>query len=142
MLKPRAIGALCLALLSATPALCRGAGERDEPVSLPNVRLVDRDPGAASGPGIAPSPQTGMFEGSSSGLGLSRRSFAQEDGSAAIRSGLVGSLSVSPAVTAGLGLFSVSHDDQREPEFRRSWSAKNLGPRNRKVAAVGLNVRF
>ena len=142
MLKPPAIGALCLALLPATPGLCEVAGEPQGRISLSNTRLVDRDPAAARLEGPAPSPEAGMFNGASPGIGFSRQSFAQEDGTAAVRRGLVGSLAVSDGVSAGMGLFSVTHEDQREPEFRRSWSAKSLGPRNRRVAAVGLNVRF
>jgi hypothetical protein len=137
MLKPFPYAALCLALVSAAPALAEGPGQQDRGGSLPNIQLVDPETAAAS-----PSRETGLFEGAGPGLGLSRRTFTEEDGSAAVRRGFIGSLPVAEGVSAGLGLFTVTHDNQKEPEFRRSWSAKNVGPRDRRVAAVGLNIRF
>lgn len=88
------------------------------------------------------SPEAGLFEGSRKGVGISTRNYRIDDGSSAVRRGLVGSWEVSEGLSAGVGLFAVTHEDQKEPEFRRNWSAKNIGPRNRKVAAVGLNLRF
>jgi hypothetical protein len=138
MLKPPIIAALCLALGSAAPAFAESPDGQDRGGSLPHVQLVDRQ--TAVGP--PRSAEAGLFEGVGPGLGLSRQTLTQEDGSAAVRRGLIGSLPLSEGVSADVGLFTVTHDDQKEPEFRRNWSAKNIGPRNRTVAAVGLNVRF
>ncbi len=143
MLKPLAFAALCLMLFAADAAFAQAAAQSSGRVPKPNVRVrvgpevPVRGPAAASGLAA-----TNLFQGVRPGLGLSQQTYRQEDGSAIVRNGLVGSVAVSSGVSAGLGLFSVTHDDQREPEFRRGWSAKDVGPRNRKVAAVGLNLRF
>ncbi len=139
MLKPLALPALCVAMLAAAPAQGQDGGrggERDA-----RLRFVPQT-GGGSFVGPPPTPETDLFDTRNPGVGLSRQTYRQEDGSEAVRQGLVGSLPLAPGISADLGLFSVRHDDQKDPEFRRSWSAKNVGPRNRKVAAVGLNLRF
>lgn len=143
MLKPFASIALCLALAAAAPAHGQSVGPADDRGSQADQRLrFVPQMGTARNAGPPPTPETGLFEGSRSGLGLSRQTYREEDGSEAVRRGIVGSLPLAQGISADLGLFSVTHEDQKEPEFRRSWNAKNVGPRNRKVAAVGLNVRF
>jgi hypothetical protein len=144
MLKPLALPTLCLAMLAvATPAYGESAGpdSRHGDRAEARLRFVPQM-GGGNFVGPAPTPETNLFAGSRPGLGISRQTYRQEDGSEAVRQGLVGSLPLTQGISADLGLFAVTHEDQKEPEFRRSWSAKNVGPRNRKVAAVGLNVRF
>jgi hypothetical protein len=143
MLKPPIFAALCLALITAAPALAESAGGQKQGASLPNVRLQDKPQTIVSDPAAVPAtPEAHMFAGAKPGLGLSSRTYPQEDGTSAIATGIIGSLPVMPGISAGLGIFSVRHEDQKEPEFRRNWSAKSVGPRNRRVAAVGLNVAF
>ena len=143
MPKPPIIAALCLALASAAPACAETASGQKQGASLPGPRLQERPQTIVADPATPPaSPEAGMFGGAAPGLGLSSQTYPQQDGSSVIATGLIGSLPVTPGISAGLGLFSVAHEDQKEPEFRRSWSAKSLGPRSRRVAAVGLNVRF
>lgn len=143
MLRPPLLAVLCLALVPAAPAFAESAGGQKDGVSLPKLRLQERPQALVSGPlASQASPEAGMFNNVRPGLGVSSQSYPQQDGTSAVATGLIGSLPVMPGISAGLGIFSVTHDDQKEPEFRRSWSAKSIGPRNRKVAAVGLNVRF
>ena len=140
MPRPPIIAALCLALASAAPACAETASGQKQHASLPGL---ERPQTIVADPATPPaSPEAGMFGGAAPGLGLSSQAYPQQDGTSVIATGLIGSLPVTPGISAGLGLFSVAHEDQKEPEFRRSWSAKSLGPRSRRVAAVGLNVRF
>ena len=134
MLKPPIFAALCVALVTAAPACAESAGGQKQGASLPKILVSD--------PAAPTAPEAHMFTGQTPGLGLSSRTYPQQDGTAAVATGLFGSLPVMPGISAGLGIFSVRHEDQKEPEFRRNWSAKSVGPRDRRVAAVGLNVAF
>jgi hypothetical protein len=128
--------ALCLMLVSGPAAYAESA----DPPSGAELLQPGSEPAAAEGrqgPG-----GRNLFDGAGPGLVLSRERRLEQDGSISIGTGLVRSWSVSEGLSAGVGLFSVAHEDQREPEFRRGWNAKAVGPRNRRVAAVGLNVRF
>ena len=143
MLRSPTCAALCLAFVSATAASAQSANPSDGSRGLPNLRVQMRAHSAHADPAVPRAlPEANFFEGTKPGLGISRQSYREQDGSASIRSGIVRSWSVAEGMSAGLGLFSVTHEDQEELEFRRNWSAKNIGPRNRKVAAVGLNVSF
>jgi hypothetical protein len=143
MLRRTTFAGLFLALVWAAPGQAANqAAQDDRP--LPNnigPQVAARAAPAASLP-FQSSPEAGLFEGVGPGLAISRQTFQEQDGSATVRSGLVRSWAVTDGISAGLGLFSVTHDDQKEPEFKRNWSAKNVGPRNRRVAAVGLNLSF
>ena len=143
MLRPLTFAALCLTLGSAAPAYGQTLGPPDERPSRPDLRLHVSSRIAPTDP-AAPqvTPESNLFEGARPGLGITRQTIREQDGSASVASGLVRSWAVTPGVSAGLGIFSVTHEDQKEPEFRRNWNPKNIGPRNRKAAAVGLNVRF
>ena len=59
-----------------------------------------------------------------------------------VRQGLVGSLPLSPGLSAGIGLFSVLDEPKRPPETRRNWTPMEVGRRTGRVAAVGLKLRF
>jgi hypothetical protein len=143
MLRPPVIAALSMALVSAAPAYAESAGWQRQGPSLPGLTLQERPQTIVSDPAAAPaSPEADMFKAARPGLGFSSQTYPQQDGSSTVATGLIGSLPVIAGVSAGLGLFTVTHENQKEPEFRRNWSAKNLGPRSRRVAAVGLNVRF
>lgn len=143
MPRPPIIAALCTALVSAAPACAESAGGQKQGPSLPGLQLHERSQAIVSDPAAPPaSPERDMFTRARPGLGFSSQTYPQQDGTSAVATGLIGSLPVMPGISAGLGLFSVAHENQKEPEFRRNWSAKNIGPRSRKVAAVGLNVRF
>jgi hypothetical protein len=132
-----------MALVSAAPACAETAGGQKQGPVLPGPRLQERPQTIVSDPASVPaSPERDMFTGAKAGLGLSSQTYPQQDGSSTVATGLIGSLPLVPGVSAGLGLLSVTHENQKEPEFRRNWSAKNLGPRSRRVVAVGLNVRF
>jgi len=143
MLRPLTLAALCLTLASAAPAYGQTLGPPDERASRPDVRLqVSSRIAPSDSTAPHPTPEAHLFEGVRPGIGITRQTIREQNGTASVASGLVRSWAVTEGVSAGVGLFSVTHEDQKEPEFRRSWSAKNVGPRNRKVAAVGLNVRF
>ena len=143
MLRPPVIAALSMALITVAPAYAESSGGQRQGPSLPSLRVQERQQTIVSDPAAAPaSPETHMFTGARPGLGFSSQTYPQQDGSSTVATGLIGSLPVIEGISAGLGLFTVTHENQKEPEFRRNWSAKNLGPRSRRVAAVGLNVRF
>lgn len=138
MARPSTYATLLAALV------CTGTAWAQPPAQQGNAPSVQ--PGTVLSPvesaPLRVSPVTGLFEGTGPGLDITTRNYRVEDGSSAVRQGLVRSWEVSEGLSAGVGIFAVTHDNQKEPEFRRNWSAKNLGPRNRKVAAVGLNLRF
>ena len=143
MLRWSVLAGLSLALVSAASANAESAGADARSV-LRAEPVLQHDPGPTQ-VDVAPTPSTpapDLFAGAGPGIALSRQTYVEQDGSTVIRSGLVRSWDVSDGLRAGVGLFSVTHDDQKEPEFKRSWSAKNVGPRDRRVAAVGLNVSF
>ncbi len=146
MVRPPHSAALCAVLFFAAPAAAQTLGppEREQArPSKPDFRVRISSHTAPEDPATPhATPEGSLFSGVKPGLGVSHQTFREQDGSAAVASGLVRSWSVSPGMNAGLGLFTVTHEDQKEAEFRRNWSAKNVGPRNRRVAAVGLNVRF
>lgn len=75
-------------------------------------------------------------------ISLSSRSFTEEDGSVLVRRGLIGSWALSSGLEAGIGLFAVSGDSRKHNEFKRSWSAKDVTPKNGNIAAVGMKLRF
>ena len=137
MARPSIYAALLATLVCTGVARAQPPAQGNAPSANPAVNLSPVENSR-----LPVSPETGLFEDTRPGLGVTTRTYREEDGSSAIRRGLVGSWEVSEGLSAGLGLFAVTHDDQKEPEFRRNWTAKNVNPRNRKVAAVGLNLRF
>ena len=142
MLRPPLFAGLVVAFLSAAPVLAESSGASDERRQRTALRYKPVLGETVAAPTLPPVPEAGLFEGTRPGLAISRQTFQAEDGSQTVRSGLIRSWAVTDGLSAGLGLFSVTHDDQKEPEFKRNWNAKNVGPRDRRVAAVGLNVRF
>lgn len=68
-------------------------------------------------------------------------SYSSRD-SGLVQQGLVGTLPLSPGLSAGVGLFSVTDDSRRSPETRRNWTPMEVGRRTERVAAVGLKLRF
>lgn len=75
-------------------------------------------------------------------ISVSSRSYTQEDGSLILRRGLIGSWAISGGLEAGIGLFAVTGDGRKHNEFKRSWSAKDVTPKNGNIAAVGMKLRF
>ncbi len=141
-MKRPALIALCLALLQADPAFAQSEGQQYPSSSASDQRLRYTPQASPQPAGPPPPPSAGLFEGAAPGIGISRQTYSQQDGSLAVRRGLIGTLPIAGGIRAGVGLFSVTHENQKEPEFRPSWTPRNVGPRNRRVAAVGLNVQF
>ena len=79
---------------------------------------------------------------SDTGIKVSSRTLQEEDGSVTVRRGLIGSWEISGALEAGVGLFAVSGDGRKHNEFKRSWTVKDLTPKNGNIAAVGMKLRF
>ena len=142
MLRPLSYAALFMALFPAAASAqnarleYRPGSSRDVRVQMRNY-IVPADPAAPR-----TSPEGNLFEGARAGVQITRQVYREQDGSALVASGLARNWTIAEGVNAGVGLFSVTHEDQKEPEFRRSWDAKSVAPRNRRVAAVGVNVRF
>ncbi len=142
MMKRPALTALCVALFFAGAASAEPQDQQNHGGSASDARLR-YVPQVSAGPAAPPpAPNESLFEGARPGVGLSRQTYSEQDGSVAVRSGFIGTVPLAKGVSAGLGLFSVTHEDQKSPEFRRSWTPKAVGPRDRRVAALGLNVRF
>jgi|GEM_PF-6930281 len=100
-------------------------------------------------PAIAPAerveldvPGEALFQDVPAGIGLSRRALTRQDGTPASRNGVVASWSISPGMQAGVGLFSVTDERPRPAEMKRNWSARDVAPRHRNIAAVGVKVSF
>ena len=115
MSRPLASAALAAAL-AASPALGQGPAQIGPPAPAQPSRS-------------APKPPPVSFSYSEQEPGL-------------VRQGMVGTLPLSPGISAGLGLYSVTDDSRRAPETRRTWSPMEVGRRSERVAAVGLKVRF
>ena len=75
-------------------------------------------------------------------FGVTARTLKEEDGSLTVRRGLIGSWSISSGLEAGVGLFSVNGDGRKHNEFKRSWTVKDVTPKNANIAAVGIKLRF
>ena len=110
--------------LVAQPVQGYAAEEPPMPVDLAQV-LVSRD-----------------IVRSDTRIGLSARTLKEEDGSVLLGHGLIGSWAISGGLEAGVGLFAVSGDGRKHNEFKRSWTAKDVTPKNGNIAAVGMKLRF
>jgi len=102
---------------------------------------------APAGPSVLltarPSPVRDSLFKHSSGLGISTRTYTQQDGSIATQRGLFSNFEIGSGLEAGVGLFSVNGDGRKHNEFKRSWSVKrDVTPKNENVAAVGMRFRF
>lgn len=73
---------------------------------------------------------------------LSTRTLSEEDGSVTVRRGLIGSWPISGGLEAGIGLFAVNGDGRKHNEFKRSWTVKDVTPKNGHIAAIGLKLKF
>ena len=73
---------------------------------------------------------------------VSTRTLQEEDGSVTVRRGLIGSWGIASGLEAGVGLFTVNGDGRKQNEFRRSWTAKDVTPKDGSIAAVGMKLRF
>jgi hypothetical protein len=89
-----------------------------------------------------------LFGGPPPGPDLGLRSQPEPDAVVPARPGLIGSWSLSGAIAAGVGLFSVTADaarqmtDQKQREFKRGWRVKEVGARDQNIAAVGVSLSF
>ena len=111
-----------------------------------HAQLLVAEPVLDAPPPVAPdvaqvSVSRDIFQ-SRGAVGLSNRSQTGLDGSTATSRGLIGAWSLTPGLEAGVGLFSVTGDERRQQEMRRDWSAKQVTPRSRNVAAVGMKLKF
>jgi hypothetical protein len=108
------------------------------------------DAPASFGPSFLPSPSDALRPALSaqdllqrkSGMGISSRTFTEEDGSTIVRRGLIGNWAISSGLEAGVGLFSVSGGGRKQNETRRNWSVMDVTPKNENIAAVGMKLRF
>lgn len=78
----------------------------------------------------------------SEGLAVSRQTYTSEAGSTAVRTGFVGSWSLTTSVDAGVGLVSVTRDARPHSELKRNWSARDMGVKSDTVAAIAVRLRF
>lgn len=75
-------------------------------------------------------------------ISVSARTLREEDGSMVVRRGLIGSWAISSGLEAGVGLFAINGDGRKHNEFKRSWTVKDVTPKNGNIAAVGMKLRF
>ena len=142
MLRSPAIAAIAFACAGASPLMARSPSTKVGFKAIPIHVAIAPAPATSLAVTERVAPDAALFDGAERGLSLSSRTFRMDDGGSAIRKGLVGSWSIVRGLNAGVGLFSVTHENQKEPEFRRNWTAKNVYPRSRRVAAVGLSMGF
>lgn len=126
--------ALLAALLSAPDA------EAQRLVAEPVLGSASEDPPMAAD--AAQVPLSRDLLRSDGGVGVSARTYREEDGSMNVRRGLIGSWAISSGLEAGVGLFAVSGDGRKHSEFKRSWTVKDVTPKNGNVAAVGMKLKF
>jgi hypothetical protein len=126
--------ALAIALLSALPAHAQRLTA--QPV------LGELADGPPMGPDDTQASVSREIFRSGSKVGVSASKYAEQDGSIAIRRGLIGSWNVAGSLEAGVGLFSVTGEGRKVNEFKRDWHVKQVTPRNESIAAVGMLVRF
>ena len=87
-------------------------------------------------------PSGHLFKNAALGVGLSRHSLIQQDGSQANRNGVVGSWSLANGVQAGVGLFSVTADGRKHADTSRMPSSDSVAPKRQRIAALGLSLSF
>ena len=76
------------------------------------------------------------------GMGISSRTYVEDDGSTLIRRGLIGNWAITSRLEAGVGLFSVSGGGRKHNEFKRNWTVMDVTPKNENIAAVGMKLKF
>ena len=94
--------------------------------------LLTAQPSSAQKPVADPRPG---FDGS-------ERPYVQQDGSSGSQPGLVGNMSIAPALEFGVGLFPVPGDVRRRDEFKRNWSVREVTAKRNNIAAVGMRFQF
>lgn len=127
--------ALVIALIAATGA---------------NAQMLKAEPvleAAPAGPPLLltarPSPVRDSLFNHRSGVGISTRTFAQQDGGTATQRGLIGSVGIAHGLEAGVGLFAVAGDRRKNSnDTRRNWTMKDVTPKTENIAAVGMRLRF
>ena len=87
-------------------------------------------------------PGAGLFDGQRAGIGVTNRSFTEQDGGIAVRNGIIGSIDVSENATVGIGIFRVNRYKRREAEFHKVDPMGDVEGQRKKVAAVGFSLRF
>ncbi len=137
LVRTRFAGAALLIALVAAPAALAQHASPDDPGELP-VTMRFAPLGA---PDPRSRPTSGIFP-AQPGLGVSAQTYTEQDGSQVTRRGLVAGWSIQRNVEAGIGLFSVTDDRPKISETRRNWSVREVAPKNRNIAAVGVKVRF
>ena len=88
------------------------------------------------------SPGGGLFPDHASGVSASRLPLVSDDGSKAVRRGIIGSWQIAKDTNIGVGLLSVTGASTKERDFRRSQPVRDTGVHDKRIAAVGLSFRF
>jgi len=83
-----------------------------------------------------------LFPDHASGIAVSQRPMIQDDGTRAVRSGVVGSMPIGDNLNIGVGLFSVRGANTKERNFSRSRPMQDVFGHDRRIAAVGFSLRF
>ena len=122
-----AIAALCVGSLLTGAAFAQERASRQALPSVETGRLGERP--------LLPLDRT-------EGLAVSRETYTSEAGSTAVRTGFVGSWSLTRSLDAGVGLVSVTRDARPHSELKRSWNAKDMGVKSDTVAAIAVRLRF
>lgn len=117
------------------------------PLVLATSAIAQAPVGASSqsrvfGPSYVPPDASHTLPVSTSGFNLAREPYTEEDGSPAVRRGVVGSLPLAPNLSLGIGLLQVNRTKQRERALARTRPMRDVGGSRNRIAAVGLSFRF
>ena len=93
-------------------------------------------------PMFAPEPSASPRDEPRQAFGITRNTEIDPVGQPLIRRGLIGRMPLAGNVEAGIGLYSVTGNKPRLPESRRNWSVREITPRDERIAAVGVKLRF
>ena len=116
-----------LVLSLASPCAAQGQAVEDGELNRMGARAEDR-----AGP-LFPQGQ---------GLRIVREEVVQRDGSPASRTKLIGSVPMADNVDFGVGIFSVVGQSEKELLRQRNDPLRDARPKDRRVAAVGMSIRF
>jgi hypothetical protein len=94
----------------------------------------------AAAPTLVPTPRdANSRRGPANAEQFTDRQYPPADG---LRPGMLGSWRVGEDTDLGVGLYTVDGTRVRERDFRRSDPVRDITPKGRRVAAVGLSLHF
>ena len=94
------------------------------------------------GPALTQREGGPLFSDQARGLIVTRQEFVRQDGSAATRTRLIGSVPVDDSLDIGVGLFSIVGQTEKETVRLRTDPQRDVRSRDGRMAAIGFALRF